>query len=642
MAKMRIKLDELANPDEKKVYKILETKLSDDYHVWPNFNFHKVGREIDFVILHPLDGIYVLEVKGWLKQNINFNSEGKLQFVNSKGEKSIQSNPLDQVKFNSQQILAELIKKVEFQQDSSDHKGKLIFPVSYGVVFTNIRAEEIEKNNWSEKFPLNSILDKGFANGDYFHDSDYEYSLKQLRKLTFTNPRGLTNKQWEIISSFFGTTIIQSVNDDAVIGVLDEFQEELVRYEITKTVIFEGPAGSGKSIVLVNRAAFIHEQNPNSKIGVFCFNVVMANMLRSLLNKREFNDNIEVHHFDSSYIDKFPEKHFDALLIDEAQDMEDKHFNKIFDLLKTESLSIFYDPKQNIYNRSSLQFLLEGHGIVAEYTKKLIRQQRSPLLLLAQIMYDSIMQFEEEDCDIYIDNIDQVIEKVISQAPQYFESASDPISSIATGAARHFTIEGQELSELTLTEMLSLRIDIKEMKYVKDIIKDIIETIKVFVDVKIATYNDFAIIFPWSELNNGYRMEGIPYWAQRLFEKEKIPIRIINAEKGRVIQAPEFEEIMENDNREFDFEDDVVRCTTINQFKGLDAKYIAIVGFENITNRIENNLHTDFESDKKKSASLAYAGLTRATEQCWIYYIKSNKSIEILEHVLESEHLVFS
>ncbi len=642
MAKMRIKLDELANPDEKKVYKILETKLSDDYHVWPNFNFHKVGREIDFVILHPLDGIYVLEVKGWLKQNINFNSEGKLQFVNSKGEKSIQSNPLDQVKLNVQLILAELIKKVEFQQDSGYYKGRLIFPISYGVVFTNIRAEEIEKNNWSEKFPLNSILDKGFANGEYFNEQDYEDSLKQLRKLTYTNPRSLTNKQWEIISSFFGTTIIQNVNDDAVIGVLDEFQEELVRHEITKTVIFEGPAGSGKSIVLVNRAEFIHEQNPNSKIGVFCFNVVMANMLRSLLNKREFNDNIEVHHFDSNYIDKFPEKYFDAILIDEAQDMEDKHFNKIFDLLKTESLSIFYDPKQNIYNRSSLQSLLEGHGIVAEYTKKLIRQQRSPLLLLAQIMYDSIMQFEEDDSDIYIDNIDQVIEKVLSQAPQYFESASDPISSIATGAARHFTIEGQELSELTLTEMLSFRIEVKEMKYVKDIIKDFIEIIKDFVDVEIATYNDFAIIFPARKLYDGYQAVSIEYWAKRLFEEEKIPIRIINNKQGRVIQAPEFEEIMENDNREFDFEDDVVRCTTINQFKGLDAKYIAIVGFENITNRIENNRYTDFESDKKKSASLAYAGLTRATEQCWVYYIQSNKSIEILEHVLESEYLVFS
>jgi len=640
MATMRSGLDHKGKPGEKKLYEILKNKLSADYHVWHKINIHKAAMEIDFVVIHPIEGVYVIEVKDWIPENIEFDSSGNLQFVNSKGEKSSEKNPLDQARDHSFFILNELKKKPNLLNKSGKYLGKLIFPVNYGVAFTNISSVTINDRNWSEKLPLNCILDTGFLSEEYLQLQDYEESLRNLRKLNFSNSGGLSEDQWIDISSVLGTTVVQSPNNDSIYGVLDEVQEELVKLNITKTVLFEGPAGSGKSVVLVNRAAYIHQQNPESKIGVFCFNVVMANMLRTLLNKKGILDNIIVDHFENLSDYSWKGETFDAILLDEAQDITDKNLKEIKGLLKTESLSIFYDPKQNIYNRDSLLNKLNDNGLIVEYTKTLIRQQRSPLLLAAQILYNAIMEFDQFDNESIDTKFDQIVQEIFALSDKYFEGFHDPESFNPTGSARHFTMEEQKNTNLSLPNILSTRLEIKQMQYVKEIVNHFIGVIQELVNEGTATYNDFAILYPHRYLReNKFRNDRIIYWVRELFSERQIPVRIIDSgrkksHEGILIQPPDYEKNIEGDNRNFSFEDNFVRSTTVYQFKGLDAKYVAVIGFENCTELLENNSVDDFDKEKQGKASMVYTALTRAMEKCWVYYIRPNKSVELLISLL--------
>lgn len=86
---MRTTLSGNETHGEKKLYYILRDKFNDDYQVWHNVLIHSVSTEIDFVIIHPSEGIYVIEVKDIILDNILSFNQDRIDYQGHNGIQNI-------------------------------------------------------------------------------------------------------------------------------------------------------------------------------------------------------------------------------------------------------------------------------------------------------------------------------------------------------------------------------------------------------------------------------------------------------------------------------------------------------------------------------------------------------------------------
>ena len=146
-----------------------------------------------------------------------------------------------------------------------------------------------------------------------------------------------------------------------------------------------------------------------------------------------------------------------------------------------------------------------------------------------------------------------------------------------------------------------------------------------------AKYSDFLIIYPKRYI--AQYSSNLNYSLKKAFTDNLIPFRIIDTgaynKKSFYGNFPDFEVIEEKDNRsKADLTENVVRAMTIYQAKGLDAKYVAILGFDKVIQKNSND-------EDSYTAELAYVALTRATKECYVYYIEENAAVQTLQAILE-------
>lgn len=628
MATMRTEITGKETNGEKRLFYIFRDRFSDDYHVWHNVVFHKNSTEIDFIIVHPSEGIYIIEVKDWSVGNIK-KADASRVYYDVNGQVKSLENPLEQARNNSYFIKNELEKKSIMQHKSGENKFKLVTPVNYGIAFPNISSEQIVANGFENHLPPNKILDQSFYNGEAYIDRDFEKALDSLRKYKFSPL--IEIDQWNAINEFLGTPVVKNPSSSETIGVFDDIQENLVKYKIEEQITIEGPAGSGKSLILVKRAAYMLQQNPEWKIGVFCFNALMANYLRTLFAQEEILDKMVVSHFAGYSNWKINRNKFDAVLIDEGQDCESTHLLNVFSLLnpETASFTIFHDPLQAIYQRSNLETLLHDSGFNISCVKQLVRQQRSVLFITALGFYNAMTQPEK--------SVNASMEETFSLAQRYFHGYDNPITSIASGSSRHFSTQKNIKIERSLQVEIKQSCFIHQEPDASEMIYSFKEIIQSKVSSGEAVYNDFLIIYPIKFF--GY---FIPSKIKRAFLESSIPFRYVDKKNGECCTFDTENAIIweEGDNRKStNLNESVVLSTTIHQSKGLDAKYVAIIGFENI---ISKTLTDDdaSEDDKRdeifRAASLGYVALSRATKEIYVYFTTYNKPVSILVSLLTS------
>ena len=167
---------------------------------------------------------------------------------------------------------------------------------------------------------------------------------------------------------------------------LDHHQEALARKFDGGHRIIVGPSGSGKTLILVHKAAFLKQYNRKIKNILFvCYNITLVNYIKRLLANKNvpMGDNgVTVKHFyelcsdilgetvayeneSQDYYDLIVEEaltkvqdyenRYDAILVDEGQDLNDSMYKVITSLLnpQTNNLTIALDDNQNIYERQS-------------------------------------------------------------------------------------------------------------------------------------------------------------------------------------------------------------------------------------------------------------------------------------------------
>ena len=124
---------------ERRLARRLEVLLEEDYLCWFDIPLGNKRRYPDFIVLHPSRGILFLEVKDWKLASIKKMDHHEVELLTDSGLKTV-TNPMEQARQCSYQVVNQLEKDPQLQQLAGKHKGKLCFPYGYGVVLVILRA----------------------------------------------------------------------------------------------------------------------------------------------------------------------------------------------------------------------------------------------------------------------------------------------------------------------------------------------------------------------------------------------------------------------------------------------------------------------------------------------------------------------
>ncbi len=348
---------------ERLLYPIFRDKLDDSYHVyhsrWWQFKY-RTG-ETDFLVVHPIKGILVVEVKGGKIEYDNFSDTWY-----SNGQK-LSKSPYVQAEDTCRQLVRFLKKRFDFFKDRNfTYKFCVLFPDIDEIIDPPIHGEDktiTGKDLENLKSNIEIILD----------------SIPQGKDKLGTE--GLT-QLYNIIApeTQFKIHDLNAINrNDELINQFTEEQliilEQLMDFP---QVVVLGCAGSGKTqLALAKTRELVRQKN---KVLIICksdnlagylyfalqeyiinpdysIQVSRFNRLPYFLDKKLSLNNIN--HLDLNTLQKLNllSEHenlkFDSIIIDEGQDFTSKEINLVKKFLKDQQECIFYifqDDNQNIYN----------------------------------------------------------------------------------------------------------------------------------------------------------------------------------------------------------------------------------------------------------------------------------------------------
>lgn len=356
---------------ELSVLRALQKSLSDDFYVYHSFSFLekkdtlKEG-EADLIIFHKQRGLLILEIKGG-----EISIENGQWFSSNKYGKHTIKNPFDQARKAKHALLNKIHTKYNF-----------FVEIGYGVCFPN------------SVLPLNVPLPMDttremILDGEILSQS--EKLQNAIQKLLSAWAKSLNNVtadfiQHQILAPTFRlipNAKLSLMETDEQLLQLTQTQYNLLDFlEAQKQVLIEGSAGTGKTLLLLEKARRLAQDG--QQVLILCFNLKLAEYLQSLVKNQE---NITIYNFHSLcekaanllkqpfkepentediqafYDETAPEflmsaiennviPLFDALLVDEGQDFNEDWWIPISSLIKQSGwFYIFYDAKQNLFAR---------------------------------------------------------------------------------------------------------------------------------------------------------------------------------------------------------------------------------------------------------------------------------------------------
>lgn len=363
-----------ANASEREVFDRFKNNLSDDWTVYYSVSMlesrHNGGtkmHEIDFILAHRVHGIFVLEVKGgrvWIEDG---------EWMQSPSPHANGIIPHAVVTLRDRQGLVR--NTLQFQR----------IDISFGFV--------LPFTSWTSTHAGLSISNKQIIDATFLN-ADVEELLIAMRHSIHSNTfyAGLSDDDMQYIRQMFRPNVITT---DALWQHIQSVERQIVtltdqqlramswlRFSRVKHVAIHGCAGSGKTLIAIERAAELAQQG--KRVLVTCFNSALAKMLidhpklrglqslivvnnihavmRDLYRERYINipTNIDVMEHIASLCLEAPQK-FDAVIIDEAQDFKPDWLEALRFLLDDPDagyMYLFLDSNQNLY-RQDLETLLQ-------------------------------------------------------------------------------------------------------------------------------------------------------------------------------------------------------------------------------------------------------------------------------------------
>ena len=400
---------------ERRFAQRLEDKLEDDYLLWYDVAIAHQRLHPDFIVLHPERGIIVLEVKDWKLSSLLEVNPDRVKLLTANGIK-VEKNPLEQARGYALAIVSELQQDQLLVQVAGKFQGKLAFPYSYGVVFTNITRKQFESVEG-----LGAVLEPNLiiCQDEMYESVDAHEFQQRLWNLCIhqfgapLTPTQIDRIRWHIFpeirigtqeQSLLGTEIheedVATLPD--ILRVMDLQQEQLARSLGEGHRIIHGVAGSGKTLILGYRGQHLAQQMTKPVL-VLCFNVALAAKLRQLFHRQGLAQ-VEVMHFHgwcseilqahhiakpnfnqfsgAAYVEELvqrvirsvnqgliPAGQYGAVMVDEGHDFQPAWLKLIAQMVDpaTNSLLILYDDAQSIYPKRQHQpFSFKSLGIQAQ------------------------------------------------------------------------------------------------------------------------------------------------------------------------------------------------------------------------------------------------------------------------------------
>ncbi|NPA88525.1 MAG: AAA family ATPase [Epsilonproteobacteria bacterium] len=251
------------------IIEILRKSGDDNYYLIPKATVQDVNgsKEIDLLLLHPILGIYIIEVKNWEDLN-EINQE---------------NNPFDQANGYQDLIMSHL--KAEFK--------KIPTNVEYRVVFPNVTKEKAKE--FFEKNPYY----KNYTNHAFFKEDLQDPEIFK-RFFNSTNPVIPNKKEFTKIAKMLVPTdkikeknIIPIITKDEII-FFDQKQLSVLNGYTGDFRIIRGVAGTGKTVILTNFVSNRLKRYQDEKFLILCFNKKLANDLE-LSFTYDQKKNINIH-----------------------------------------------------------------------------------------------------------------------------------------------------------------------------------------------------------------------------------------------------------------------------------------------------------------------------------------------------------
>lgn len=250
------------------IIQILRKNGDDNYYLIPKATFKDLNSsiEIDLLLLHPIFGLYVIEVKNW--ENFNITQD---------------NNPFAQAN-HYQDFLLTLLKN-EFK--------KIPINVEYRVVFPSISKEA------AQSFFQENPYYKNYENHAFFkedlEDSDIFKRFFNSTTTVIPNKKDFT----KIIKLLIPTDkikekkVIPIITKDEVV-FFDQKQLSVLNGYTGGFRIIRGVAGTGKTVILTNFVSNRLRDYNDERFLILCFNKKLANDLKYSFPKYQ-RKNIEVH-----------------------------------------------------------------------------------------------------------------------------------------------------------------------------------------------------------------------------------------------------------------------------------------------------------------------------------------------------------
>lgn len=357
---------------EMKVYEALRT-LNDQYTVfyslsWVGINENRTVGEADFVIAHPTKGILIIEVKSG---EIEYKNGEWIQ-TNTRSRESKRIEPYMQARKSQFELLDRLNREI---------RDFRIPMMCYGVWFPSIDISE--KATLPPEAPREITLDQtNLDNAEKAIDGAFKYWASKYKQVTLDQSQ--QQKVISILCPHFHViprlktrmeeleeTYIQLTRQQA--ALLDFLEEQ-------KTAVIHGLAGTGKTVLGVEKAKRLASQN--EQVLFLCFN----SFLRDALKQNNNIPNVTFHNAHSlayeimgqsdspieevlSEFEDFLEEVFDSesweysnIIVDEGQDLDDRLLNRLYELVKQQNgcFYVFYDRNQYIMKNQLPKWIEEA------------------------------------------------------------------------------------------------------------------------------------------------------------------------------------------------------------------------------------------------------------------------------------------
>ena len=417
---------------EKRLADRLEHKLNDDYHLWYEEPVGGNRLHADFVVLHPRRGLLVLEVKEWRLGALQ--CADKLAWeISTDGTSQGAISPLEQARQYAHQLVRRLERDPQLVQEHGSNHGKLAFSWSYGVVLSNITRKQ-------------------FSAAALYHDIEPNRVICQDELLDTVSSLDLQSRLWAM---FAGTmrgalspaqlhrvrkTMTPDVRLPSNLTVMDPQQMQLVHDLGDGHRVIHGVAGSGKTMILADRAAMLAKASSATAkpILVLCYNEPLAEKLVTMMQARGVAGKVQVRNFfkwcsdqletygiarpgavsTQQYVQEIvasvlrgvasqqiPTGQYQAVLIDEGHDFDPEWLRLATHMVDpaTNSLLVLFDDAQSPHARSrSQQFSFKSVGIQAQgRTTKLKVNYRNTWQILhtASLIAADLLTADEQDED---------------------------------------------------------------------------------------------------------------------------------------------------------------------------------------------------------------------------------------------------